>query len=137
MPKSVKTYINDKGVVWVDINEKQIAKKDYQVIDGDFKEINKNFLPGKFTLTGKTDNGAIIQIQTTDFPGWTIDINGKSAKIKNDNKYHLITISVPSGTHTISGKFADTNPRHIGNLITLVSLVGLTGLFVYGTRRNI
>ncbi len=135
MPKGVATKLTDIGVVWVDIDETKIAKEKFHVIKGDLKVVKKDFGPDRFSLVGKSQKGATIEFQMTNFPGWKTSLNGSDVKINDNNKYKLITINIPKGENRLTGQFTNTPVRTLGNALSLISVFGLF-FALYGTRRN-
>ncbi len=122
MPKGVATKLTDKGAVWVDIEKEQIPNLPYKTT---LSTTSQKFTPSSFTFITDNLNAGTVQIQTTNFPGWKVWIDGKEVKITDNNKYKLITISVPAGNHEVVGKFENTNVRTLGDSITLITLFAL------------
>lgn len=134
MPKGIATKINNLGVVWVDIDQSEISDSKFEIQNG---EANIRYWnPDSFSVSGNFNTNAIFQPQITNFPGWRVWIDGKSVSFRDDNKYKLITVDIPSGDHEITGKFTDTPVRMIGNLISALFIVGTAGFLIYGLRRN-
>ena len=73
------------------------------------------------------------QVKITNFPGWKVWVDGKETSINDNNKYKLITVSVPPGDHKITVKFTNTPVRTLGNLVSLICILGLV---LYGFRRS-
>ncbi len=65
---------------------------------------------------------ANLQLQVYDFPNWQVLVDGEKSAINSDNKHGLITVSLASGNHKISGKLMDTPIRTISNVISLAAL---------------
>ena len=141
MPKGVATYINDRGVVWVDINQSQTQNSKLKISaqggpasgwqNGD-ATVNY-WQSDRFSVTGTFDENAVFQPQITNFPGWKVWVDGQEIEIQDNNKYKLITVDVGQGEHTIVGMFTNTPVRAIGNLISLAAILGIG---IYGLRRS-
>lgn len=130
MPKGVATYINDKGVVWVDINQFEIRNSKFEINNGN---VNVNYWnPDSFSVTGNFSDNAVFQPQITNFPGWKISVDGREVPITDDNPYKLITVDISAGNHTINGIFTNTWPRVAGNAISLAFILGIG---IYGVGR--
>ena len=134
MPSGVVTYVNDRGVVWVDINQEQVKSQKSKVKINGGDVIQQEFTPDRFTLVGNFWQNASVQFNITNFPGWKVWVDGKEIPINDNNKYKLITVDVEPGDHRIAGKFAGTLVRTIGNIISLVTLVCL-GVALWKQRK--
>ena len=128
LPKGIATKIQENGTTGVDITQSQISKLKYQIISGDFGVNQQNFKPDRFRLTGASLQGATLQFWITNFPGWKVWVDAALAPFTDDNKYKLITVTIPPGNHEIMGKFTDTPTRMAGNFISIAA-VGLLLLF--------
>ncbi len=69
-----------------------------------------------------------VAVNTSYFPGWTINIDNKKREINNSNG--LISFLVPAGHHLIKLKFGDTAIRTISNLISLFTISSILILFI-------
>jgi uncharacterized membrane protein YfhO len=88
-------------------------------------------------MTTSSQSESQVEIQITHFPGWRVWVDGTEAKIEDNNKYKLITVTVPKGQHEVRGKFTSPPVRLAGNALTLICLIGLITLILwYETRRN-
>lgn len=58
------------------------------------------------------------------FPGWTARINGKKVPVFASGPMSLVTVAVPED-EKVKLTFEDTLIRRIGNLVSLVTLIGL------------
>ncbi|MEM7114852.1 MAG: hypothetical protein AAF614_20620 [Chloroflexota bacterium] len=84
--------------------------------------------------------GATIELETAvsftatyqafAFPGWAVEINGRSVPITPSNPEGLITFPIPAGQSTINIAFGETPLRLTANVITVLSLLGVL-LWVY------
>ncbi|MBI5358759.1 glycosyltransferase family 39 protein [Candidatus Amesbacteria bacterium] len=98
---------------------------------------------GSFTTLEKKSNrqkyeveitkpGSLI-IQTYYFPGWKVWVDGKLAETKplsDPLRLGRIIFDVSSGQHQILVKFTDTPIRTIGNILSLLSWLGIGFYFV-------
>jgi len=89
-----------------------------------------NFQEGKVVSTGKS----LLRIPIFDFPGMVASVDGYEVPVLNDcrgqkNCLGLVTIEVPSGEHIVKVRLTDTLPRTLGNVISLVSLIFLVGIW--------
>jgi hypothetical protein len=126
VPKGFITKKSTIGTTVVDIKENEIAKNSFVVRNGLYQEIKvvedkpqtKEFVasaPGPITL----------QINTYSFPGWKVFIDNNPVSYTDNNKFKLITVLVPAGTHTVKALFTDTPVRLLGNSLTIFSILTL------------
>ncbi len=80
---------------------------------------------------------AIIEVPVFDFPNWTVYVNGERYPHSNKNVIGRIMITLPSGEYSVSGKFLNTPVRTLGNTITLIILLALVGVLLYGKNKKI
>lgn len=67
-----------------------------------------------------------VRINIFQFPDWRVFTDGKKSEIfLNDDEWGRIHISVPAGEHTITARLYDTQPRKVGNIISIVSWLAL------------
>lgn len=141
MLKGVATYINDRGVVWVDINQSQTQNSKLKISaqggpasGWQNGEVRINYwYPDSFSVTGEFGDNGVFQPQISNFPGWKVWVDGQEIEIQDNNKYKLITVDVGQGEHTIVGMFTNTPVRAIGNLISLAAILSIG---IYGLRRS-
>ncbi len=138
LPKGIATALTKEGAVWVAIDQKFVEEERAKsvVTTGDFSFDFGKFSPAGFSFSGRSQKGATIQVQITNFPGWTVWLDGQSTKILDNNKYKLITIQLPPGSHQVIGKFKNTPVRTLGNIISIMFILA-TGIYLaYGYKRS-
>lgn len=88
----------------------------------------------KLNIDVKTD--ATVRVNIYDFPTWLAKIDGQSAPIfiPGDEEWGRMYINVPAGVHEISLKLHNTPVRSVGNIISLFSWIGLTGILLWRRR---
>lgn len=82
------------------------------------------------------ENNTVIEVPVFDFPNWTVFINNQ--KVNHSNKNYLGRISInfdKKGDYVVKGKFNNTSIRTVSNLISIISLVVLIGLY-YGKNKK-
>jgi len=127
VPKRVKTTKTALGTTTVAINQNQLPKIPYTLLDGDARvQIVKNhFQEKQFIVEAATP--VIFRLNTYDFPGWKTDIDPPvvnfNYSLKLDNPYKLITVSLPAGTYTLTFRFEDTLVRLLANYLSLISFL--------------
>jgi hypothetical protein len=100
-----------------------IPKEAFEVIQGkaDIDMIENKFISKKFLFSSGQD--FVIRLNTFNFPGWKVYIDGEEKIINDDNDFKLITVNVPKGDGILEFSFENTPVRNIGNLLSLISLV--------------
>lgn len=65
------------------------------------------------------------------FPGWKAYVDNVETPIQfQDPNYRgVITYNVPAGNHTVKLRFEDTKIRMLGNVMSILSIAGLVGLY--------
>jgi uncharacterized membrane protein YfhO len=98
------------------------------------KETRSKYLDKVYTLNLARDTDVTINILY--FPGWKVFVDSKEAVInfKDDGVIH---VSVPFGNHTIRVIFTDTVPRRVGDVLSIISLVGILGCGILQYKRNL
>lgn len=79
---------------------------------------------------------AKIEIPVMDFPNWIVFKNGAEVNYSNNNYVGRISLDLQKGTHKISGKFTNTPIRVVANILTLVSVLIIVYLSLYGKIRK-
>lgn len=85
----------------------------------------------------KVNKGALIEVPVFDFPNWTVYVNNKKITHTNDNILGRIGFNLPQGEFKIQGRFLNTPIRALGNTITLLNLLLLIGISIYGKNRKV
>ena len=93
--------------------------------------------------TGKVlvEEDAKIRLPLFDFPGMKVWLDDKVVEHNHDDcsgeEYclGLINFYLPKGEHIIKAELTDTPIRAVGNIISLVSILAIAGIFVW-TDKN-
>lgn len=108
----------------------------YQVINGDalvttLKRTNNIHI---FNIENK--EGSRIADDTFYFPGWNVYIDNKPVNIEfQDPDFRgIITFNVPAGRHLVEVIFRNTKLRTFADMISLVSIIFIIIIFVYGSK---
>jgi len=137
VPKGIATKKSDINTTIIDIEKKDIAKKSFQVISGDMVVKQLKDIPQEKEYLVSSSKKSILRINTYSFPGWKVYVDGKETPYANNNKLKLITLSPLVGNHTVVAKFTDTQIRHWGNWISLVSILALIVVSIFNIIRNL
>jgi uncharacterized membrane protein len=125
VPKGVTTKKSNIDTTVIDINKEDIAKKSYQVVEGDMVVKQIQDFPQEKKYIASSSKVSILRINTYSFPGWKVYVDGKQVAYTNNNKLKLITLSPLVGYHTVLVEFTDTKIRSWGNSMSLISIVSL------------
>lgn len=96
-----------------------------------------NYQKGSNYQVGEMDvaNEALIRLPLFDFPGMAVYMNGNKINHWHDDCRNqeyclgLITFKLPAGKHNVKAVLENTPIRSLGNIITLVSIFIVAGLF--------
>ncbi len=127
-PKGIKTKKTELETTTIGLEKKDLTKDVYAVISTDkkgvkIKTILDLFAKKEFEVYSK--KSFQFRLNTFNFPGWKANIDSKEIKINDDNDYKLITVLVPKGNHKLSFVFENTLIRKLGNLTSIIFLIGL------------
>jgi hypothetical protein len=78
--------------------------------------------------------GTVVGIYTRYFPGWQATVDGVFVEVAPWGEQGLMQVQVPTGEHTVSLRFGDTPVRTAGKAVSLLALVGVAGLWLWGRR---
>ena len=127
-PRGIKTKKTELGTTTIGLEKKDLIKNVYSVISTDKKGIKTKtildlFVKKEFEIDSKKPFQ--FRLNTFNFPGWKAKLDGKEVKIDDNNDYKLITVAVSAGNHRLSFVFENTLIRTLGNLISIIFLIGL------------
>ncbi len=77
-----------------------------------------------------------VEASTFWFPGWRVEVDGRTAPTRVVPVRGTISFDVPSGSHRISLKFERTPVRSASLLVSLVSAAALLGCAIFARRRS-
>ena len=80
-----------------------------------------------------TSQPAVITFHTAYYPGWQATVDGRAVEITPEPDLGRMAVAVPAGEHILVLRFADTLPRQVGGVLSL--LAALAGLLVLVRRR--
>lgn len=138
-------YLSEKYLKWTSTirgdeylpKEFQLPIKENEISDGTVKT-NKRV---KIKILSNKSNEMKIQFENknkhlqinfpiTNFPGWTMYINGKKENFFSATKYNLISQNFSKGQYEVQIKFENTTVRTVGNIISLMSFISFICLVV-------
>ena len=88
----------------------------------------------KFKVEVKKDSK--IEVPIFDFPNWQVFVNGVKMKHSNKNYLGRISFSLSPGYYIVTGKLENTRIRTISNIVSLVSILMIICMLLYGKIRK-
>ncbi len=70
------------------------------------------------------------------FPGWSATVDGQPAQIQVTAPNGLMEVAVPAGHHILTIKFGATPIRAIAAVMSLLSIMGLVGMWLVARLRH-
>lgn len=103
---------------------------------GEISEIKRNITKREYKVNA-LERIRIVE-NTLYFPGWTVLVDGRAENIEFQDQNHrgLITFYVDKGEHLINIIYEETRVRKFSNIISLVSLLIVMGLFIFKFRMK-
>jgi hypothetical protein len=86
-----------------------------------------------FRMTVKEDSE--VELPITFFPGWKVELNGKSVYLDEPSESGLIRFRVSTGQYLVRAYFGNTPLRTAGNIISCISLLILMWILVSNKFR--
>jgi uncharacterized membrane protein YfhO len=106
-----------------------------QFIDGNGTiVVEKNLTQYKQVLV-TSSAATTVEFLTLDFPGWTLQVDGKNIPIELTKK-GTISTQVPAGQHSIAITFGSTSVRKISDTVSLVGWIVFTWVFIFSFEKN-
>jgi hypothetical protein len=130
------TSSNELMPLWVKEIPLQRVTQKVEVIVGSAKIENLFFNSKKINFSVNSLTDVRIKINTIYYPGWKITVDENDTAISYNNKQGVMEISVPSGSHAVSGNFGETPLRLVADVITLGSFVILAFLIFKKNRHE-
>jgi hypothetical protein len=130
------------GKNWIEQTRASIG--DYWPISRPIQIQSSSFLLGDNNATLHTTNKILytfevsrdtpIVYQVNYFPGWKAFIDTKEVPITpNDDGF--ITVTVPEGRHNVLLEFVNTPVRTIGNILSIMTLLGIYLYYLYYAKK--
>jgi hypothetical protein len=84
----------------------------------------------------KSARGFALRLHAFYFPGWKAYIDGEEVPVYPSGELALLSVNVPEGEHEVLVRFEDTDPRLVGNVVSLLVVLGLIGFAIFRWRRK-
>ena len=137
IPRGVATKVSKDFTTIPDINEIDLPRSQFEILEGEGIIENIEFKPGNQKYRAVLSTDGKVQFNTFDFPGWQVKINGQKTKVDNTNRLKLITVLIPQGESIIELNFSRTPIRLISEIISLVSLLIIICLLFLKKINNV
>lgn len=124
---------NSFSTIWTGWREKR-PETPIVIQNGTLTEIKTDRYMEKLFLIAMDAEGDVM-VNTLYFPGWTARVDNQNVPIQYEID-GIIHVTVPQGNHSLTIEFLDTLPRTTGNLLSIVSLVGIVGWGILKARRS-
>ncbi len=128
VPKGFPLKREAAGYNTADITKLDLPSKKAEILFGNAQIHSISSTPSKTLLKISSSSPSQLRLNTFYFPGWKAYVNGKEVQIDDQNKYKLITLTVPIGDSDILVKFENTHARLAANYISIISLLLLIPL---------
>jgi len=128
------TDTGESSPIWSVRFMEHFPKAHLEVLDGKatVKEIKRTSMEHQYTVT--VAKRTLFEENTLYFPGWEIKANNAPVNVQfQDMQYRgTMLFFLEKGNYTVEAKYSETKLRLICDLISLVSLITLGGLFIFG-----
>ena len=95
--------------------------------------LNSNEL--QTTLDINTPRPFVAQFSVFWFPNWSASLDGHPVTVDAAGPMRLLAVPVPSGKHTLTVAFAETRHDLVFDLVSLLTLIVILGMFVPSVSR--
>ncbi len=83
------------------------------------------------------DEAFTMEVLNFYWAGWTAEIDGEVVEITPSLHHGFITFPVPAGEHVVRVYLGSTPARNLGNMISVLSVIGVAGAGIILARRGI
>lgn len=135
VPGKIKTKKSKDNTTIVDITRNEIKSSPYQIVKREFAVNVIKDLPQEKIFSVVSHSGGVFRINTYSFPGWVIYVDGQNIAYSESRKLVLIEVPLPPGVYTIRAVFKNTPIRTVGNLASIISIIGVCLITVLNRRQ--
>lgn len=130
-PHGVPLTMSPYGTSILDIDQIDIPTLPFQTQQNSVvvNVVKNHFNHKAFEVTAPEES--LFQLNTFYFPGWVAVLDGTPIKINSMNRYNLIRVQIPTGSHLLEFRFEDTPVRRAANgasgltVFVVLSLLGI------------
>jgi len=138
VPNEVATRLSSLNTTELAVDKTDIPTLSYKIVrgHGTVGEVENRSQLKRYSVRVYNNNGFTFQINTFNFPGWEIFVNGKRVSNLLKNKLDLIQFDLQKGNNNVIVKFVETPIRQIGDSITIATLIGICFYCLFLIRKK-
>ena len=123
IPNGVNLTKDEFGHPAADLNQSEIPVEKIEVIP-ETAEINDlQFSSSKIQFKIDSVDKSTVKANVFNFPGWSLEVDGKPESFSDNNPLKLITFEVSGGMHEVVLEFRETFIRYFANFISLFTML--------------
>ncbi|MGB9299065.1 MAG: hypothetical protein WCD51_00580, partial [Anaerolineae bacterium] len=140
------TWTAEYVPIWVKADRSVVALPPADLVSLEPRDLSPEEIPEvklgrQGLLSGQmvvaSPEGYTLRLHTFYFPGWKVYIDGQEAPVYPSGDLALLTVHIPAGEHEVLVRFEDTAPRLAGNLVSLLTALGLIGFAIFRWRWKV
>jgi uncharacterized membrane protein YfhO len=112
------------------------AVKKIKIVKGEGAVDIINWKSNQRILSTTGDTPLTVKFSTFFYPGWTAKIDDKQSYIIIEKDIGSMLLEVPEGSHKVELIFEDTSVRYYAKVISVISLVIVTFIYLFGVLRH-
>lgn len=141
------TWRNEFLPIWRQTNKYQHIERNFTVMEGNPKVGIIEAKTHRLSLNVEAEERGRLNINRLYVPGWTVKMDGKTLKLGEGfevsrdvaletetspyvDRSGLLSVKVPSGSHTIEAEFSETPVRAAGMALSAIGSVSAVGLLL-------
>jgi hypothetical protein len=105
--------------------------------NNDIELLNSTVKSNYYKFDVNVLNGTTAVVNTIYFPGWIVRVDGQSRAINYDNDLGIIQFPLTPGDSKVEVNFTETNIRIVSDLISMIGILSLVGLFVFRKKYDV
>lgn len=128
------TVKNEYMPIWVKNFPSERPKEKVEVLFGDaiIKSVNVKGSNINFVISGIKNS--MIKVNAVYFPGWVANVDEVDTEIFFNNDQGLIHLRIPGGQHEVQLSFKETHVRLVGDLISIVTILGMVLWWLFNKK---
>jgi len=140
------TWTAEYVPIWVEADRSVVALPPPDLVPFESRDLSSEEIP-QITLgeqrllssemrVNSAPRGFPLRFHAFYFPDWKAYLDGPEAPVYPSGELALLTVDVPPGEHTVVVRFEHTTERLVGNVITLVTGLGLVAFAIFREGRK-
>ncbi|MFZ3069186.1 MAG: 6-pyruvoyl-tetrahydropterin synthase-related protein [Microgenomates group bacterium] len=122
--------------VWVRINPYFKPNIVHKATNFEIKEIIEGVSP-RVKLQGKSAENSQIIFNLFYWPGWSVKNNDRNINLEKDEETGFLKTNLPQGENIVEVSIVQTKTENVGNVISLIGILGLFIVLIFGIRKSI